>query len=334
MKKILVILLAIFLSIPFAEAQMMYPSDSIPAFLRAGAKAVIRSGQVKVRMKDDKQSELEVKTVITLLNENAEDLLIVQIPYDGLSQVSSIIATAWDESGKLMWNLNKYNVRDMRDFQGPEHLSDSRKKVFEIPSYNYPFTISYSYKVKMPNYFLSAVWNFQDDPEISVQQSGIQFVIPGKCNINYKELNLKNPIDSMRIKNKIYLTWQEENRPALREREYAPLLKKKLPVIYTAPENFDIKGYKGSFHSWQSYGKWMSQLIDGRDALDKEYADKAMAIVKTFRYGVIKSRPCMSTCKRIHGISMSVLVLEAPSLFRPMKLLKTAMATARHSAIT
>ncbi len=48
MKKILVILLAIFLGVSLVEAQLMYPSDSIPAFLRAGAKAVIRSEQSKI----------------------------------------------------------------------------------------------------------------------------------------------------------------------------------------------------------------------------------------------------------------------------------------------
>jgi len=279
MKKILVIFLSFVLVAPVAKAQLMYPCDSIPAILRAGAKAVIRSEQMKIRVKDDKQSELEVKMVITLLNENAEDLLIVQIPYNELTQVSSVNASAWDESGKLVWTLQKYNIRDMRDFQGPEYLSDSRKKIFEIPSYNYPFTISYSFKIKMPNYFLSAEWNMQADPEISVQQSGIQCVIPAGTGFNYKELNLKNHIDSVKIKNKAYLTWQEENRPAIREREYAPPLIKKLPAIYTAPENFDIKGYKGSFTNWQSYGKWMNQLLEGRDVLDKEYADKAINLV-------------------------------------------------------
>jgi len=279
MKKILVIFLSFVLVAPVAKAQLMYPCDSIPAILRAGAKAVIRSEQMKIRVKDDKQSELEVKMVITLLNENAEDLLIVQIPYNELTQVSSVNASAWDESGKLVWTLQKYNIRDMRDFQGPEYLSDSRKKIFEIPSYNYPFTISYSFKIKMPNYFLSAEWNMQADPEISVQQSGIQCVIPAGTGFNYKELNLKNHIDSVKIKNKAYLTWQEENRPAIREREYAPPLIKKLPAVYTAPENFDIKGYKGSFTNWQSYGKWMNQLLEGRDVLDKEYADKAINLV-------------------------------------------------------
>ncbi len=57
MKKILFILIAIILGTSLVEAQLMYPSDSIPAFLRAGAKAVIRSGQVKILVKDDKQIE-------------------------------------------------------------------------------------------------------------------------------------------------------------------------------------------------------------------------------------------------------------------------------------
>jgi hypothetical protein len=53
-----------------------------------------------------------------------------------------------------------------------------------------------------------------------------------------------------------------------------------LPVVYTAPGNFDLKGYKGTFKSWQAYGDWYNQLNAGRDVLDKEYADKAVELVK------------------------------------------------------
>jgi hypothetical protein len=280
MKKILVTILFFILITPLAIAQPMYPFDSIPVRLRAGAKAVIRSEQLQILVRNEKECEFERKTVLTLLNENAEDLLIVQIPYDGMMKVSSVSASAWDESGKLVWTLKYYNIRDLRDFQGPQFLSDSRQKAFEIPSHNYPFTISFSYKVKMPNYYLSKALFLQNDPEISVQQSGIQCVIPNKSGFSYKALNLKNPIDSVKTKSKLYLTWQEENLPAARQRDYAPPLLKKLPVVYTAPGNFDLKGYKGSFSSWQSYGNWVNQLIEGRDILDKEYADKAIALVK------------------------------------------------------
>ena len=280
MKKILVFSLVFALITPLAFAQIMYPCDSIAPSLRAGAKAVVRSEQLKIIVKSNKQSVMEYKIVLTLLNEKAEDLLLVRIPYNNLMQVSDISASAWDESGKLIWILQKFNIRDMRDFQGPKSLSDSRKKTFEIPSYNYPFTISYSYTFKVPNYYLSSELFLQSDPEISVQQSGIQCVIPRELNFNYKSLNLKNRIDSVWIKNKLYLTWQEEDIPAARQRDYAPPVIKSLPVVYTAPGNFDLKGYKGDFKSWQSYGKWFNQLNGDRDVLDKEYADKAIALVK------------------------------------------------------
>ncbi len=280
MKKILIIIL-FFLSItPVSEAQLMYPCDSIPVTLRAGAKAVIRSEQRKIFVKSEKECEYERKTVMTLLNESAEELLIIQIPYDDMMKVSSVSASAWDESGKLVWTLNKYNIRDVRYFQGPEFLSDSRQKIFEIPSYNYPFTICFSYKIKMPDYYLSSALFLQNDPEISVQQSGLQCIIPNRTGFSYKGLNLRNPTDSAKIKNNLYLTWQEENLPAIRQRDYAPPLVKKLPVVYTAPENFDLKGFKGSFNNWQSYGNWVNQLIEGRDILDKEYTDKAIVLVK------------------------------------------------------
>ncbi len=280
MKKLTSLILFLMLFSPLVMAQLMYPCDSIPAVLRAGAKAVIRSEQLKIMVKSNKECEYEKKTVITLLNENAEGLLIIEIPYDELIRVSSVNASAWDESGKLIWTLNNYMVRDLRDFQGPEFLSDSRKKAFEIPSHNYPFTISFSYKIRMPDYYLSSARYLQHDPEISVQQSGIQCVIPPGSNFNYKELNLKNHTDSVRIKNNLYLTWQEENRPASRQRDYAPPLLKKMPVVYMAPGNFDLQGYKGSFASWQSYGNWINLLIEGRDILDKEFADKAIALVR------------------------------------------------------
>jgi hypothetical protein len=280
MKKYLVIFLCFAMITPLAMAQLMYPCDSIPAFLRIGAKAVIRSEQLKITVKNDKESEVEYKTVVTLLNEKSKNLLWVVIPYDGFTQVSGISAAAWDESGKLIWNLQKFNIRDLLDFQGPEKLNDSRKKAFEIPSYNYPFTISISYKITEPNFFLSSSQFFQRDPEISVQQSGMQIEIPRGINLNYKSLNLKNPVDSVRIKNKLFLTWQEEYLPALRQKEYAPPLIKSLPVVYTAPGSFNLKGYPGNFDSWQTYGNWINQLNEGRDVLDKEYADKAIALVK------------------------------------------------------
>jgi len=280
LNSIFTLLLVLNAQFPDIHSQLMYPCDSIPTHLRTGAKAVIRSGQRKITIMNEKQSRLETKMVVTLLNDKAEELLMVGIPYDDLRRISTIRAYAYDESGKLIWILRNYKISDMRDFSGPEKLSDTRKKVFKIPSHNYPFTIEYSYIMSMEDLFLSPAVYLQQDPEISVEESGLQYIIPGGIGFNYKTLNLNSPTDSQRIKNRLYLTWKEENLPAGRQRKYAPPLVKKLPVVYATPVDFDLYGYKGDFRSWKDYGAWMGQLIAGRDSLDQAYAERAEALVK------------------------------------------------------
>jgi len=281
MKRYLNLLLVLIMHIAELYSQIRYPCDSIPTLLRAGAKAVIRSSQVKITVNNERQSLKEVKMVVTLLNEKAEDYLIVEIPYDDLRRVSSIKASAYDESGKLLWTLKKYEIYDMRDFGGPEVISDARKKVFEIPSYNYPFTISYSYEMSMEDLFLSpAVYLQQDDPTLSVEESGLQYIIPAGFEFNYKTLNLKSPTDSIQLKSKLYLTWREENLQAGRLRLFAPPLARKLPVVFATPLDFNLKGYKGSLDNWQKYGRWIGDLNEGRDFLDKVYEDRAKDLVR------------------------------------------------------
>jgi len=113
-----------------------------------------------------------------------------------------------------------------------------------------------------------------------VEESGLQYIIPRGTRFNYKTLNLKSPIDSLHKKNKLYLSWKEENIPAGNQQKYATPLIKKLPVVYATPVNFNLSGYKGSFQSWQEYGKWMGQLIAGRDILNSTYSEKAKALVR------------------------------------------------------
>lgn len=280
MKRFLFLMVMLTVLVPDIHTQPVYPYDSIPTHLRARAKAVVRSGQRIITLISDKQSRLETKMVITLLNDQASDLLMVGIPYDDLRRVSSIRARAYDASGKLIWILKKYQILDARDFSGPEKLSDARKKVFEIPAYNYPFTIEYSYVMALQDLFLSPAAYLQQDPEISVEESGIQYIIPDGSGFNYKTLHLKSPADSMHRNNKLYLSWKEENLPAGRSRKYAAPLVNQLPVVYGTPLNFSLSGYKGNFNSWQDYGRWMGQLIAGRDVLDPEHSEKALTLVQ------------------------------------------------------
>lgn len=261
-------------------AQSGYPVDSIPAHLRAGANAVVRTRQTRIDIINPRKSEAQFKEVVTLLNDEAGHYRLYSIPYNPTSRISNIRAVAYDETGKLIWNLQPYNIVDRRDTQGPEELSDSRQKTFEIPAYNYPFTFEVSYTTSLNETYVWSRNMLQFNPEESLEESGLQFIVPSGMHFNHKTLNLKNPTDILQSGKSTIYTWKEENLPASRQRPYAQLVTKKMPVVYATPLDFSMHGYQGSFQSWKSYGNWVAELIKGRDELEPQYAEKAREVVK------------------------------------------------------
>src|SRR5512138_1005830 len=103
-----------------AQEQHKYTCDDIPLPLRSGAKAVIRSCQRRITIVNEKRAVLETRMAITLLNDQALNLLMIGLPYDKLRKISGINARAYNENGKLIWTLNKYNILDKRNFNGPQ----------------------------------------------------------------------------------------------------------------------------------------------------------------------------------------------------------------------
>lgn len=280
MKPFFISLTAFFMLLPAGYAQMRYPSDSIPPLLRIGADAVVRSYQKKLTIVDENTAFIDYKLAVTLLNENAESYNYVPIRYTDLTHVSMIRANAYDENGKLVWTLKRDDLLDIKDFSGPEYLDGSRVKVFKFPSYNYPYTIEYSFRLSTEDLLLNPVDYFATGTSVSVERSGIQCIIPRGIPFRYSTRNMESPTDSVWVKNKLILTWQEENIPAKEQRLYAPAVERTLPALYTTTEKINLRGYSGDLTTWKSYGLWVNKIIEGRDALSREYADEVLALVK------------------------------------------------------
>ncbi len=280
MKSFFISLSAFFLLLPAGYAQIRYPSDSIPPLLRIGADAVVRSYQKKLTILDENNAYIDYKLAVTLLNENAESYNYVPIRYTDLTDVSMIRASAYDENGKQVWTLKKDEILDIKDFSGPEYLDGSRVKVFKFPSYNYPYTIDYSFRLSTEDLLLNPVDYFATGTSVSVEKAGIQCIIPRNIPFRYSTRNMKSPTDSVWVKNKLILTWQEEYVQAQKQRTFAPAVERTLPALYTTTEKINLKGYAGDLSTWKSYGTWVGKIIEGRDALSSEYADEVLALVK------------------------------------------------------
>jgi hypothetical protein len=279
MKSILIIPIIFNLLISSGFSQSLYCYDSIPKNMLIDADAVIRSSQEKLTIINENKAYIDYKITITLLNENAEAYNTVKLSYNELSRVSQIKASAYNENGKEVWVLKKYDIYDNKDFNGPEYLDNSRVKVFKFPSYNYPYTIEYSCRYQMESLLLNPISYFQSGAKISIEKSGIQCLIPKSIPFQYKNVNLKSSTDSTWVNDILILTWQEENMQAKKQKNYAPKIEKTLPTLYRTAERFSLGEYQGDLSSWESYSDWINKINEGRDILSKEYADQVLALI-------------------------------------------------------
>lgn len=276
MKKIFFCLVLI-LPVLDAVAQT-YAFDSIPDNLRRRSYAVVRSQQCLYTISKPGSAVEKVKFVITLLNENADAYRQVTVNYDDFSKVNFLRGAVYDEKGEIIKSLGITDVNDVSAYSG-SFYTDDRLKYFIVPKYKYPYTIEYEYEKEYSSILNYPYWHFQYNPGISVEKSGIQFVLPKSMNFRYLMKNLKNDIDSVITSDSKIYTWQEENIPAITPQNYNSLTNLySLPVLFTAPNDFEYGGYKGSMSSWETFGAWNFNLINGRDVLPPEELVKVKEI--------------------------------------------------------
>ncbi len=60
---------------------------------------------------------------------------------------------------------------------------------------------------------------------------------------------------------------------------YGPALAEMVPVVYTAPTDFEIEGYKGNMNTWTEFGQWINQLNKGKTTLPDATVAKLKALV-------------------------------------------------------
>jgi len=240
--------------------------DSIPIELRKNAVAVVRSDQMVYTVESEGKARASYKRVITLMNENAQSLRLVEIFYDKFRSVQNIKASVYDANGKFIESIPSYKIMDVSE--GGGFISDARVKRIVFPVNRYPFTIEVSYDVIINGVLNLPRWNFHLNPALSVEESAVQYVVPLSIPFRYREYNMHSPGDSVRLEvNDIY-TWTERGIPAINKWYFSPLSFARRPVLLAAIDDFEFGGIRGSMRSWGSFGLWAAELNRGLDQLN------------------------------------------------------------------
>lgn len=257
----------------FGQLNPDYSALTIPDTMIKNANEVVRDEVQIFKVKSNKEGSYYYKKTVTILNKSS-NANILAVHYDKQSKVGKIQAAIYDAIGKLVRKVDKSEIQDISAISSFSIYEDDRVKYIEINYPTYPFTVEFEYEIaeKGISYCMYPDWQIQKYYS-AVQQSTFVIDMPAELKLHYRALNtdIKPQIDN--AAGRVVYTWKASNKPAVRREPLGPEVGSVLPILLTAPDQFQIDNYEGSMATWKEYGAFIDKLYEGRDQLPPDMAD-------------------------------------------------------------
>ncbi|WP_183562871.1 DUF3857 domain-containing protein [Mucilaginibacter sp. SP1R1] len=256
--KVFITLFLVLLINVSASAQDNYDVSLISKDLLPYASAVVRNKEVSVEVKDYDNTVYHIKTAITILNKNADDIAHIVVWHNKSRIIKSIKGTVYDQLGKPTGKFSESNFEDVNAGDGFSLFQDVKIKHYNPAVTSYPYTIFYEYEVKSKQSLDFEDWEPNSTTGLAVEKSSYTFSCKPDFNIRYKEINMPVKVTTGTDKQgyKTY-SWQVSNLKAIKDEPYSPDKLKYLSCVKIAPDKFSYEGINGSFTNWKEMGKWI-----------------------------------------------------------------------------
>ncbi len=238
----------------------------IPDSLKTDANAVLRSEYLEVHIKSLDKTIIKHKYAITILNEEGANHAEYYSSYDAKSPLYDISGTLYDAAGKKLKTVKRKDIVDVSMQDGMSLMLDDRIKAHNFFYNIYPYTIEYEDEQDIKGTYILESWHPVANDKYGVQQSKYAVIYPTDYSVRYKEYNYTGKAVVANNKENT-ITWELINFKPIITEINQPSLRETLPMVRIAPTDFIYQGYKGSFATWQDYGKWQLMLNKDRDVL-------------------------------------------------------------------
>ena len=255
----------------------------IPDSLRKDADVVKRNEEYILTIKSSSKYTLYEKHTYTILNPALKRYARYTTHYDKFTSINSVSGKLYNSMGKQIKSTKKSDWEDKSASDGFSLLIDDRYKENEFYDAEYPYTVEYEEEDENTGTRSFPRWMPQSNPKMSVQNSKFTIIAPAGYNVRYKQVNCKSePVITQKGDVKTY-TWEIKNITAKKQEVCAPPFSEITPVVFFAPSLFEVDGYSGDMSTWEGYGKFMYQLIKGRDVLPEPIKLKVHELTDTIK---------------------------------------------------
>lgn len=289
MKKKLFIALVCIGFIAAKAEKASYVISEIPAALKANAHTVYREISYHIELKSESEATVKVTEVRSILNKNGESNVIFIESYNPMNKISSLRGWAYDENGKRVRSLSNEDAYD-RSNMGYSMYDENRIRVLDPKYLTFPMTVKYEYELSLKQTLFVPSLSLSEN-NCSYEKVNYTVTVPSTMRIKYKEYNMPVGCDKSTIENKTIYSWKLENITAKTSEPYSPHFSPNSPTVRIVPEKFQVDDYKGSTDSWQSFGIWAAELLNGKEQLPAttEAQIKALTANMTNDYDKVKA---------------------------------------------
>ncbi|WP_273446083.1 DUF3857 domain-containing protein [Neolewinella agarilytica] len=240
---------------------------AIPDELKENAGSVVRSHEKVYTVLSANTATIYERKVITILNDDHDRENQFVVFYDEDSKITSFKATLYDAMGDKVRSAKKSEIEDVSAISGGQFYTDSRVQTTTLTHLSYPYTVAFEYEKKLKNF---GVFEFPQWLPMgynqSVMSSSFTARVPMDNELLFRSNELPDPETATENGRRAY-RWLAENMPARKSEALAPPMSQTLPYLRTVLRNFDTGEYKGDMQSWESFGEFMWQLVEGRSEL-------------------------------------------------------------------
>ncbi|WP_289055156.1 DUF3857 domain-containing protein [Carboxylicivirga marina] len=254
----------------WAKDKLKYPVDEIPKALLSNAHAVVRYQSSTTEYVSASRMASKQTIAITILKESALELSYFTEGYTKLYKIEDIEGAVYDRAGKRIKRFKQDDIIDRSAISEASLYDDTRVKLIDPQCTDYPFTVEYSYSMKMNNSYIWPSWSLYKGMNVSVQESVVSYKVPQDYNFRYKVSNFDQEVQISEEDDCKTYTWKAQNYAAPTFEPLSPPVSIWAPNIDVAPSYFELKGYNGNLESWKGFGDFCYSLIEGRDNIPEE----------------------------------------------------------------
>jgi hypothetical protein len=280
MKALYVILVLIIPVSSYAQDfNVIFISDS----LKTNAHVVKRYDERILEIKSPGKATEHERHVYTILDEEGDGYGKYMSHYDKLISINYITGKLYNPAGKEIKHVKTKDMQDVSAGDQESLITDDRYKINDFYNRTYPYTVDYEEEDDLNGILGFGNWFPLSAPGMSVQVSRYVIIAPRDYQIRYKSFRCPvAPVITENGNKKTY-TWEIRNLPAITTENSGPVWGELVPVVMFGPSDFEAEGYKGNMNTWENYGKFIYQLVKGRDALPDDIKKKVHALTDNLK---------------------------------------------------